>query len=934
VKPERPPVPNPAPAAAGLPFPIRNPIDAFVLARLRAAGLSPAPEADRRALARRLSLDLTGLPPRPEEVEAFAADAAPDAYDRLVRRLMDSPAWGEHRARTWLDVARYADTHGLHFDNYREMWPYRDWVIQAFNRNQPFDRFTIEQIAGDLLADPTDAQLVATGFHRCNATTNEGGTIEEENKVNYAGDRVTTTGWVWLGLTANCASCHDHKFDPLTMRDFYSLAAFFRNTTQSGFDGNVKDGANASMTVIDDPRDRARWAALPDEIARAKDAVAGRRKEAVPVFETWVAALTPARIEHDLATDLVLEVPLNEGAGKPPAARRDGRPATLSTDGPVRWEEKGRSGPALHFEKDGSVNLGDAGDYDLRTGFSFGAWVFVPAGFDDTAAIVARMDEADRHRGWDLWIQQGQFAAHFAHQWPDDALKVRTKKRLAKKGEWQHVLVAFDGSGRPEGVRIYVDGAAAETEADGPSRVRNSIRTGTPLRLGRRSAGASFTGGAVQDFRLYRRVLAAPEVRALARIDEVRRLLATPLAEWKSDSREEVFEYFLLRHEPFQDARRLLAAREEEREGLRLRYPVTHIQKERTNSPPMAAVLFRGQYDQPRDPVTAATPAALHPFPAGAPTNRLGLALWLVSPENPLTARVTVNRFWQEIFGVGLVRTAEDFGIMGEAPANPELLDWLATEFVAGGWDVKQLFRLIVSSSTYRQDAAATPEKLEKDPANRLLSRGPRYRLDGEMLRDYALAASGLLEGRVGGPSVKPYQPDGVWEAVAMPESNTRQYRRDTGSALYRRSLYTFWKRSAPPALLDLFNAPSRESCTVRRERTNTPLQALATLNDPQFLEAARALAEDALRRYGSDPGAAVEVMARRVLARPLAPAERGELGATLADLQRFYESAPDEAQRLLAVGESRPSLPPSPAFAALTLVANELLNLDEALTK
>lgn len=815
IAPQRPSVPSPANArdAAW----IRNPIDALVLARLRQQGLEPAPEADRRALARRLSLDLTGLPPTPEDVEAFAADARPATDAAYVRRLLQSPRWGEHRARYWLDAARYADTHGLHFDNYREMWPYRDWVIRAFNRNAPFDQFTVEQIAGDLLTDPTDEQLIATGFHRCNATTNEGGTIEEENQVNYANDRVTTTSWVWLGLTANCCACHDHKFDPLTLRDFYSMAALFRNTTQSGFDGNVKDGGNASLTVIENPTDRARWLALPEEIQLAKTNIDQRRRDAEGPFNSWAGALTLTKVQEQLRRDLAAEVPLRETKGTTFGASFAGQSVQVEADGPVSWKAEGSRGPALHFEKDGSVNLGGQGDFDLGQPFSYGAWVFVPTAYNESASIVARMEVSQKHRGWDLWIQQGQFAAHFVNQWPENALKVKTKKRLARKGEWQHVFVTFDGTGKAEGVRLYVDGVAAETETEGGSRVRDTLRTGAALRLGRRSEGSGFTGGAIQDFRLYARVLPAPEVKALAHEADLPGVFSIPVAEWKPEVRQDFLDYFLLDHPPFQGARAQLAALEREREGLRLRYPVTHIQREKKDSAPMASILARGQYDKPTTKVPGGVPAVLHPFPANAPTNRLGLARWLVDRQNPLTARVTVNRFWQEVFGTGLVRTTEDFGIMGEAPSHPELLDWLAVEFVESGWDVKHLFDLMVNSSTYRQSAVATPEKLEKDPTNRLLARGPRFRMDAEMVRDSALAAAGLLDPAVGGPSVRTYQPSGVWEAVAMPESNTREYQRDRGAALYRRSLYTFWKRSAPPALMDVFNAPSRETCTVRQ---------------------------------------------------------------------------------------------------------------------
>jgi len=933
-----PPVRPPVPQSPGGAPPEPNPLDAFIAAKLASRGLAMNPEADRRTLARRVSLDLTGLPPKPAEVEAFVADASPDAYEKYIERLMDSPQWGEHRARYWLDAARYADTHGLHFDNYREMWPYRDWVIRAFNRNQPFDQFVVEQIAGDLLPDPTQEQLVATGFQRCNTTTNEGGTIEEENLAIYANDRVSTTGWVFLGLTANCAACHDHKFDPLSLRDFYALAAFFRNTRQSGFDGNVKDGANPSLVVVDDPQDLARWRALPGEIESAKKAVEDRRQEGEPAFEAWVAGVKAEDIERELTIhDLAFRIPLDDGGTGSFAATRDGMPESATPVGTVTLATNAFFGPAPLFAQGVTASFPEAGAFEHGQPFSFGAWVFVPPNYNETAAVFARMDpESKGYRGWDLWIQQGQFATHVVSTWPNNALKIRTQKRLARKGQWQHVFVTCDGSGKPEGVKLFVDGIAAETEVENKKGVTASIRAEAPLTLAQRSGGSHFDGVGLQDVRLYSRALAPAEVTALARQSLLRTLVGTPVAQWKPEPRREVFDYFLTtRYEPYQKAQAAVASLETEREGIRLKYPVTHIQAEKKDSMPMANLLFRGQYDQKRDAVEADVPAALGPLPEGAPRNRLGLARWLVAPENPLLARVTVNRFWQELFGVGLVKTTEDFGIMGETPVNPDLLDWLAVEFRDSGWDVKHLFRLMMTSKAYRQDARATPEKLEKDPANRLLSRGPRFRMDAEMVRDYALAASGLLVPKVGGPSVKPYQPPGVWEAVAMPESNTRRYQQDSGDALYRRSMYTFWKRAAPPASMDVFNAPSREVSCTRRERTNTPLQALATMNDPQMVEAARRLAEQALREGHGDADRAVDFMAARVLTRPLRAEERGVVAVTLDQAAGYYREAPEEASRLIAVGESKPD-PATPAsqLAAMTLVANQLLNLDETLNK
>jgi len=929
LKPERPPVPQ----AAG-----SSPIDSFVSARLAAKGLAMNPEADRRTLARRVALDLTGLPPLPGDVEAFVRDTAPDAYERWVDRLLDSPRWGEHRARYWLDAARYADTHGLHFDNYREMWPYRDWVISAFNRNQPFDRFVIEQIAGDLLPDPSQDQLVATGFHRCNMTTNEGGTIEEENLVGYANDRVTTTGWVFLGLTTNCSACHDHKFDPFTTRDFYSMAAFFRNTQQSGFDGNVKDGANASMVVVTDPVDADRWTALPGQIDAAKKAVDRARSEAGPAMERWIGGLQRAGLESALdIPGQTFRAALVSSQTNPLTVTVAGKEIEVPTTGPVTLRTNGLFGPAPVFGKGATARVEDAGGFDTNQAFSFGGWVLIPSDSNATAAVLARMDPpSESYRGWDLWVQGGQFATHIIHKWPDSAIKVATKQSVVRKGQWQHVWMNYDGSGKASGVSIHVDGAPVEVTVETDKPLTGTIRAQAPLTFAQRSGGDHFDGVALQEVRIFSRVLTSTEVTALARNSLLVQVVGKPASDWNAAVRGVLQETFTqTQFPPVLEAREALARLEAEREGIRQRHPVTHIQREKANSKPMAAILSRGQYDKPGERVEANVPAALNPLPEGAPRNRMGLALWLVSPDNPLLARVTVNRFWQELFGTGLVKTTEDFGIMGETPVNPELLDWLAVDFRESGWDVKHFFKQVVMSHAYRQDARVTPEKLEKDPQNRLISRGPRFRMDAEMVRDYALVASGLLVPKVGGASVKPYQPEGVWEAVAMPESNTKRYERDSGDSLYRRSLYTFWKRAAPPASMEIFNAPSREVSCTRRERTNTPLQALATLNDPQFIEAARRLAEMAWTEASGNPHRAVERVSERLLLRPLTQEEQGMVRRSFDEFSAFYRGRPEAADQLMGLGELRPAgAVPTPDLAALTLVANQLFNLDEVLNK
>jgi hypothetical protein len=928
VKPERPQVPD----AAGQKSSIKNPIDSFVLARLQPKGLRPNPAADKRSLARRVYLDATGLPPRPEEVSAFVNDKAADAYDKLVKKLLASPRWGEHRARYWLDAARYADTHGLHFDNYREMWPYRDWVIKAFNQNLPFDRFTLLQLAGDLLSPEEVDALIATGFQRCNITTNEGGTIDDENLANYANDRVSTFGWVYLGVTLNCSACHDHKFDPFTQRDFYSMAAFFRNTTQGPKDGNSKD-STPSLLVPQTEEDAKRWRALPMQIASAKTAIEERRKAAQPDFDGWVARVKPEEFAEEVPTKkLLVHLTMNEGTNNAVRGMVNGTNTELTATGTLDWRDGGRYGFAPKLKTGTNFVVGDVANFEKTNAFSFGCWMRMSAP-GEFGPLIARLDETNAFRGWDLSQMGKKLTVHLVHRWPDDGLKVETKEEVIKPGVFQHVFATYDGSGKAKGVKIFIDGSEAPTRAD-KDALKSTIQSAGPLRIGKRSDKQEVTDGRVQDVRIYGRKLSAREVAAIANIAPLQYVLAIPPERRSKEQNAALFETWLTtRDKEHMALAKMLASLDKEQTELKTRNPVTHVQQEKTNSMPMAYVLFRGQYDKQKDQVSGAVPAVLPRLPKDAPTNRLGLAKWAVAPENPLMARVTVNRFWQEIFGVGLVRTAEDFGTQGEPPVNQELLDWLAVEFQESGWDVKHLFELMLTSATYRQTPDTTREKLEKDPANRFLARGPRFRMDAEMVRDYALAASGLLVEKIGGAPVKPYQPDGIWEAVAMPESNTKKYTRDQGEALYRRSLYTFWKRAAPPASMDIFNAPSRETCAVRRERTNTPLQALATLNDVQFVEAARHLAE--LASAGRKDDQSLQYIAERVLARPLTSKELTIVRGTLQESRAYYAANVEAATKLISVGDSKPADGVSTTdLAAMTMVANQLMNLDEALNK
>ena len=905
---------------------VRNPIDAFVLAGLEQAGLKPAAEADRRTLARRLSLDLTGLPPKPEEVEAFVADASPEAYEKLAARLMDSQQWGEHRGRYWLDAARYGDTHGIHIDNYREIWPYRDWVINAFNRNMRFDAFTVEQIAGDLLPNPTREQLVATGFHRCNITTGEGGAIGEEYLAIYANDRVTTTSWVWLGLTANCAACHDHKFDPITQKDFYSMAAYFRNTTQEAMDRNAKDVK--PVVYLPAPADEKRFDELPKLIAAASAEVTKRRTEAAKTYDEWVAQVVPQQLRIS-SKDLVLSLPLSEGKGETLGGQGGGKDISFTVAGPIQWRNGGKFGPAPAFTKDSHLDLGNLGDFAQSQAFSVTAWVKVPAGAKD-GSIVARMDDRAGLQGWELFVQGKKFGLRLAAKDPVAELTVTSRRDGVVAGKWQHVLATYDGKGAAAGLKLYVDGKEPEVDRKGGA-LKGRLNSTASLRIGRRETKGFLAAAELQDVRVYARALNNHDVLSVFEEPNLRAIAALAPGKRNAAQKTALMDFYF---RSVDTTSMEIAARLDgltlEDATIRARTTVSHIQEEKPGEA-MANILMRGAYDKLGEKVTPAGFSALHAMPANAPKNRLGLARWLMASENPLTARVTVNRFWQELFGTGLVKTVEDFGTQGERPANQALLDWLAVEFRESGWDVKKLFTLMVSSATYRQMSKVAPDKLEQDPQNRMLSRGPRFRMDAEMIRDYALAVSSSLSPKMGGPGTKPYQPDNIWEIVGLQGS---RYKQDTGENLYRRTIYNFWKRQSPPPNMEVFNAPTREVCTVRRERTNTPLQALVTLNDPQFVEAARRLAQLVLKD-NAVPAAAIAALGERVLLRPLSSAETQVVAQTEVDLEAEFAAHPERVKSFLSIGESKADgTLPAPRLAAFTMIASQLLNLDETLNK
>ncbi len=918
IPPERPEVPGGG-----------NPIDHLVAEKLAVSGLKENPPEDPRRFIRRLHLDITGLPPSPDAVEKFTREAAAD-YDAATARAADellaTPAAAEQQARLWLDAARYADTHGIHIDNYRAIWPYRDWVVEAFLRNQPWDSFTIDQIAGDMLPAATLEQRIATGFSRCLPTTGEGGAISEEYDAIYAKDRVETVSAVWLGLTTGCAACHDHKFDPITTEDFYSLAAFFRNTTMQAMDGN--NSAHPPNVFAPIPADRPRWDELAGETAELESALAGRKAEAGPDFRKWLATATIGAAADGDST-LELHIPFDTAAPVIPG-RWKGKPAAWDLGGSRR---DGPLGPAL-LVNTVSKDLGDLVSIGRDDRLSFGALIYIEG--TPRGSIIGRMDPAAAHRGWDLWLEGGKPAVHVIDRWPDSANKVTAPKPL-EPGRWHHVMVTFDGTlASHQTMRLYVDGQAVPAGPD-PNTLGQDLKVGVPLRIGSRAGGGEGPDGvvAIQDFRFYRRILSTAEIAELSRQAELRQYLAIDPAARTPAQTEALLDHYLATADAASmGPRARLQALRKEQNVIRDRGSITLVMEERKDGEPMAHILERGVYASKGRQVPAKVPASLPALAADQPHNRLGLARWLVDRRNPLTARVTVNRAWQQFFGTGIVESSGDFGIMGSRPTHPGLLDWLAVEFMDSGWDHRHILRLIATSRTYRRSAVISAEQLERDPYNRLLSRGPRHRLDAECLRDLALSASGLLSQEPGGPPAKPYQPEGIWEAVAMPQSNTRSYKADEGKGLHRRSIYTFWKRTAPPPSMEILNAPAREVTCSRRDQTNTPLQALVLLNDPQFIEASRVLAAHAILSSG-DAAARLDYITSRLLGRRLDGEERGIVMASFGKAAATYASDPAAAGKLIRQGAT----PPDPAIpaaelAAWTLTASQILNLDEAVTR
>ena len=895
----------------------RNELDRFVLAKLERDGLRPMAESDREHLIRRASFDLTGLPPAPVEVDAFVQDKSANAYEKLIDRLLASPAYGERMAMEWMDVARYADTYGYQADRFNHLWPWRDWVISAFNRNLPFNDFIIWQLAGDLLPKATREQRLATAFNRNHRQTNEGGSVDEEFRVEYNADRVHTAAGAFLGLTMECARCHDHRYDPITQKDYYRMFAFFNSTDESGLYSHFTD-AIPSPTVLlykDDAQENKRRDLLRQIVAKEKE-TAVRRELVANEFASWLKAgpqLTNGlgligRYTFDSITNQTVQNTLGTNfLGK-------------MVESPKSVE--GKAGSALLFSGENSVTIDKVADFKRTDAFSFSLWLKIPEEKDEIVVLHHQQAGSDAgYQGYQLVLEHGHATFALIHFWPGNALRVRSRDKL-KLNEWLQLGIAYDGSSHATGVKLYSNGQPIAVEIDRDSLFKDSAN-GAPLTLGARFRGRGFKDGLIDDLQVFNRCLTPLEVQRVYQNAPV-----TVVA--KTDPNA-LLEYYLVHVDQSSAVLRtdLKKLRDEENKLIN---SVDEIMAMGDLPKPRPTYLLkRGAYDQHGDQVEPGTPEAIFPFDPKLPRNRLGFAKWITDPKHPLTARVIVNRYWQLHFGRGLVTTTENFGSQGTLPTHPELLDWLARTFVESGWDLKKLHKLILLSATYRQSSQASPELLARDPDNKLLARGPSHRLPAELIRDNALAAAGLLVNKIGGPSVKPYQPDGLWEE----KSAGWKYEPDKGEGLYRRSFYTYWKRTSPPPSMMTFDATERNNCTVRRQVTSTPLQSLVLLNDPQFVEAARFVGQRALQEGGTSIEDQIRLAFRLILTRQPTARELPILQRLFAEQLEFYRAHPDDAEKLSNVG----STPANPnvdhaQLAAATAVASAILNLDEAITK
>ena len=887
--------------------------DGFVEKNLAANGHAPQPEADRNTLIRRVSFDITGLPPTPAEVDAFVKDTAPNAYERVVDRLIASPHYGERMAVDWLDISRYADSYGFQVDRERDVWPWRDWVIKAFNENLPFDKFITWQIAGDLLPNPTDEQILATTFNRLHQQETEGGSVEEEYRVEYVCDRVQTFATAFLGLTFECVRCHDHKFDPITQKEYYQFFSMFQNIDEAGLYSYFTTSPPTPTLALADAPAKQRLADLKRAADDEEKKLGALRQAKRDAFAKWLtsrpAKVTPNGEIGGFGFESLEGGKLANGIdGKQPANLKGGNKLV-----------PGRIGNAVEFTGDDSVDL-PFGNFKASDPFSVSLWLKTPD-LKERAVVFHRSrawtDAASR--GYELLIEDGKLKWSLIHFWPGNAISIRAKTAVPLN-EWTHVVVSSDGSSRAAGLKLLVNGELAPVDVVKDALTKDITGGGGDnIALGERFRDRGFKGGAIDEFRVFHRELTALEALSTfdgkAAADSLGRVGVPPAG---------VFAYFLSTDPDF--AKQLDALKVSRAAAMKAADGVREIMVMRElPEPKKAFTLFRGQYNQHRDEVGAGTPAVLSPFPKDAPKNRLGLAQWLTAPEHPLTARVLVNRLWQSIFGRGLVKTAEDFGSQGARPLYPEVLDWLAMRFIQGGWDAKAIMKTMVMSKTYRQRSIADAKTMADDPENEMLARGPRFRLSAEMIRDNALATAGLLSEKQGGAPVNPYEMSEAFK----PETPTG------GDGVFRRSVYTNWRRTGPPPAMIAFDASRRAVCSAKRERTESPLQALILLNGTQYVEAARVLGEKLHVSAKGDAGAMIDEGFLRCLSRKPDAREREILRQLYREQLAHFQAKPADAAALLGIGNTKPAEGiPAPEAAAATVLAQTLMNHDACVVK
>ena len=911
---------------------VRNPIDNFVLARLEQENLQFSAKADKELLLRRLYLDLTGLPPTLEDMDAFVKDPSPEAYEKEVDKLLDSPHYGEQMALDWMDLARFADTHGYSVDRYRDMSPWRDWVIDAFNKNMSYEQFITWQMAGDLIENPTRETILATAFNRVHPQNMEGGIVNEEFLVEYAVDRASTVGQAFMGLTVACARCHDHKYDPISHKDFYELTSFFNNVNESG---QISwNDATPVPTLMLTTEEEEKVLTYMESLIQEKEGEIKKmeREEVAANFDKWLSEKQYKSIGSKVPSNgLTAYFNLNDQSLQNVIdPKHRGTMKREGTEGQKINFSEGKQGKGVLLDGDTWLDLRKTGVFGRNDAFSIGLWANIPANIEN-GNIFHKGDGAILYnwRGYHLKIVDNKLELMMAHTAPNNAI-VEISKNTFPRDQWVHFAITYDGSSKAEGYRMFVNGKEMETTVKTNNLYkdilfRNNNEPG--LQLGARLRGKGIKGAVVDEIRVYKRDLSAVEVMQLANDPQLNVLQKKEVASLGSGDKKLLQEHYL------KSVSQATKLQQHKLAELRKSY-VDSVEKikevmvmEETPDPVQSYILDRGVYNARGEEVYPNTPKAILPMPEDYPKNRLGFAKWLFHEDHPLTARVAVNRFWQHYFGYGLVKTSEDFGNQGEMPSHPELLDWLALEFRDSGWDVKAFQKLIVMSHTYQQSSMVSEELMGMDSDNRLLARGPSKRLSGEMLRDNALASSGLLNKTIGGESVSPYQPEGLWRV------NNATYRQDTGDNLYRRSMYTIWKRSVPHPTLATFDAPARDVCTIQRQETNTPLQALVLLNDPTYIEASRVLGKR--MSDTADLKLAISNVFRQLTGRKI---KEDELQLLLDLQENEYKKFAANLERTkgwLNTGEFKLDNGDDKALvAANAVVANTIMNADACITK